>query len=84
MEIKDILGIKPIGDAGLEATKAAIKGVSSFLEVVFKPGLEELGFLMKDEVRSWRLLNILRTLEKAKGKMDFDGQELLMVVMIAI
>ena len=25
MEIQDILGIKPIGEAGLEATKAAIK-----------------------------------------------------------
>ena len=51
MEIQDILGIKPIGEAGLEATKAAIKGLSSFLELVFKPGLEELGYLLKDEVR---------------------------------
>lgn len=76
MEIQDILGIKPIGEAGLEATKAAIKGVSSFLELVFKPGLEELGYLVKDEVRLWRLNNIIRTLEKAKGKMEFDGQNL--------
>lgn len=76
MEINDILGIKPIGEAGLEATKAAVKGVSSFLEIVFKPGLEELGFLLKDEVRYWRLNNILSTLNKAKGKMYFDGQQL--------
>lgn len=76
MEIKDILGIKPIGDAGLEATKASIKGVSSFLELVFKPGLEELGYLIKDEVRFWRLNNIIRTLEKAQGKMEFDGKDL--------
>lgn len=76
MEIKDILGIKPIGDAGLEATKASIKGVSSFLELVFKPGLEELGYLIKDEVRLWRLNNIIRTLEKAQGKMEFDGKDL--------
>lgn len=41
MEIQDILGLKPIGEAGLEATKAAIKGVSTFLEIVFKPGLED-------------------------------------------
>ena len=76
MEMKDILGIEPIGEAGLEVTKAAIKGVSSFLELVFKPGLEEIGYLVKDEVRLWRLNNILRTLEKAKGKMEFDGKDL--------
>lgn len=76
MEIKDILGIEPIGEAGLEVVKASIKGVSSFLEIVFKPGLEELGFLVKDQVRLWRLKNILRTLEKAQGKFDFDGKEI--------
>lgn len=76
MEIHDIFGIKPIGEAQLEAIKAAIKGVSSFLELVFKPGLEELGYLMKDEVRYWRLNNILRMLNKAQGKLDFDGKEL--------
>lgn len=76
MEIKDVFGIKPLGETGLEVTKAAINSVSSFLELVCKPGLEELGFLMKDGVRYWRLCNILRVLEKAKGKMDFDGKEL--------
>lgn len=76
MEIHDILGIEPMSEAGQEATKASIKGVSSFLKAVFKPGLEELGYLLKDEVRQWRLNNILRVLEKAKGKMYFDGQEL--------
>ena len=75
-EIKDILGIEPIGEAGPEVTKASIEGVSSFLGLVFKPGLEELGFLVKDRVRRWRLNNILSTLNKAKGKMDFDGQQL--------
>jgi len=76
MEIHDIFGIKPISEAQLEVIKAAIKGVSSFLELVFKPGLEELGYLMKDEVRYWRLNNILRMLNKAQGKLDFDGKEL--------
>lgn len=76
MEINDILGIKPIGETGLEVTKASIKVVSSFLELVFKPGLEELGFLIKDEVRLWRLNNIIKTLEKAQGKMEFDGKDL--------
>lgn len=76
IEIKDLLGIEPISEAELEATKAAIKGVSSFLELVFKPGLEELGYLIKDKVRLWRLNNIIRTLEKAQGKMEFDGKDL--------
>ena len=76
MAINDILGIKQIGEAGLEATKASIKGVSSFLELVFKPDLEELGYLIKDEVRQWRLNNIVKTLEKAQGKMEFDGKDL--------
>ena len=76
MEIKDIFGIEPISESGLEVVKASIKGVSSFLEVVFKPGLEELGFLVKDQVRLWRLKNILRTLEKAQGRFDFDGKEI--------
>lgn len=76
MEIKDVLGIEPIGQAGLKVTEAAIKGVSSFLEVVFKPGLEEIGYLFKDRVRLWRLNNILRTIEKSKDKLSFDGQQL--------
>lgn len=38
--------------------------------------MEELGFLMKDEVRFWRLNNILRMLNKAQGKLEFDGQNL--------
>ncbi|MDT3387860.1 MAG: DUF4393 domain-containing protein [Bacteroidota bacterium] len=76
MEIKDLLGLEPIGEMGLEVTKASIKGITSFLDVVFKPGLQELGFLFKDEVRRWRLNNILSVLDKAKGKLDFDGQQL--------
>ncbi len=76
MEIKDIFGIEPIGEAGLEVVRASINGVSSFLEIVFKPGLEELGFLVKDQVRLWRLTNILRTLEKAQGKFEFDGKDI--------
>lgn len=75
-EIHDLLGIKPIGEAGLKVTQAVIDGVSSFLDVTCKPGLEELGFLLRDQVRQWRLNNILRVLEKAKGRMNFDGQEI--------
>ena len=76
IEIHDLLGIKPICEASNEAAKATIKGVSLFLEAVCKPGAEELGFLIKDKVRFWRLNNIIRTLEKAQGKMEFDGKDL--------
>lgn len=76
MEIHDILGIEPIGEAALQVTQATIDGVSSFLNIVCKPGLEELGFLFRDKVRNWRLKNILRMLDKARGRMNFDGHEL--------
>ncbi len=72
----DVFGIEPIGQLGLKISEAVIEGVSSFLSIVFKPGMEELGFLVKDKVRYWRLNNILKTLDKAKGKMNFDGQSL--------
>lgn len=76
MEIHDVFGIEKFGQAGLAAVEAGIDGLSSFLKMVFKPGLEELGFLMKDQVRLWRLNNIIRVLDKAKGRLDFDGKEL--------
>ena len=75
-EIRDVLGIEPVAQATQDITKASIEGISTFLGSIFKPGLEELGYLMKDQVRTWRLNNIVRTLEKAKGKMYFDGKEL--------
>ena len=36
MEVNNVFGIIPEGKAEVEATKAAIKGVSSFLKIVFK------------------------------------------------
>ncbi len=76
VEVKDLLGIGPFGQVGLKVTEATVEGVSSFLGSVFKPGLEELGFMVKDKVRQWRLNNILRVLDKAKGRMGFDGNEI--------
>lgn len=74
--ISDVFGIKPFGEATLQLTKASIDGVTSFLNIVFKPGLEELGYMFRDKVRLWRLNNIMRVLDKARGRMCFDGQEL--------
>ena len=79
LDINDSLDNMPIDEAGLKVTEAAVQGVSSFMKSVCKPGLEELGYLLKDKVRQWRLNNILKILEKAKGRMNFDGQELNLV-----
>lgn len=76
MEIHDVFGIKPVSEASQKVTEATVDGVTSFLKTVCKPGLEELGFLFEDKVRQWRLNNIIRVLDKAKGKMYFDGHEL--------
>lgn len=74
--ISDVLGIKPFGEATLQLTRASIDGVTSFLNIVFKPGLEELGYMFRGKVRQWRLNNIMRVLEKARGRMCFDGRDL--------
>lgn len=66
MVINDILGIKPESETRAETTKAAIKGVSSFLKIVFKPGLEEVGYIIKDELRYWRL--------NSKGLINVDDK----------
>lgn len=76
MGIHDILGIKPLAEAGLQVAQATIDGVSAFLRAVCLPGLEELGYMIQDKVRYWRLNNVLRMLEKAKGKMAFENKEL--------
>ena len=75
-EINDIFGIKAYGEMALKVTDASLEGAKAFLRAVCMPGLEELGYLIKDKVRYWRLCNILKMLEKAGGRMNFDGQEL--------
>ena len=75
-EIHDIFGIGPYGEIALKVTQASLDGARAFLSSVCMPGLEELGYLIKDRVRYWRLCNILKMLEKANKRMDFDGHEL--------
>lgn len=75
MEIHDLLGINPISETGLQVNKASINSVSAFLRSICLPGLQELGYMLADKVRYWRLNNVVRMLEKAKGKMTFDGKQ---------
>lgn len=72
----DILGIKPIGEAINTSVTKAFQGIEGFLKSVCLPALDEIGLMMKDQIRYWRLCNILKILEKAKGKLEFDSDKL--------
>ena len=72
----DLLGIAPYGEALNTAVKKSFDGVEAFLKSVCMPALDEVGLMLKDQVRYWRLCNILRIIEKVKGKMEFTGDQL--------
>lgn len=67
----DIIGIKPVGKAAEVAVTKTFEGIEGFLKLVCAPALEEVGLMVKDQVRSWRLRNILRIIEKARGKLGY-------------
>lgn len=70
----DILGIKPLTSAIDKTTEASLKGIGEFLSLVCKPALGEFGSLLQDKVRNWRLTNVVKMLDKAKGKLEYkDG-----------
>lgn len=72
----DIFGIEPIGAALKITVEKTFHGVEGFLKSVCLPALDEVGLMFKDQVRYWRLNNVLRILEKAKGKLHFDNEQL--------
>nr|WP_298659746.1 hypothetical protein [uncultured Flavobacterium sp.] len=72
----DIFGIKPIGDAINTSVTKSFEGIEGFLKRVCAPALEEVGLLLKDQVRQWRLNNILQILQKAQGKVEFRDEQL--------
>jgi hypothetical protein len=72
----DILGVKPIGDAINTTVNKSFEGIEGFLKLVCVPALEEVGLLFKDQMRHWRLNNVLKILEKAKGKLEFADDKL--------
>jgi hypothetical protein len=72
----DLLGIKPKGDAANKTVEKSFQGIEGFLKSVCVPALDEVGLLLRDNVRNWRLNNILRILDKAKGKLQFENEEL--------
>lgn len=75
INIQDIFGIKALSDTVSVITEAAVKNVSGFLSVVCKPCCEEFGLMLQDNIRTWRLNNVIKILEKSKGKLAFDGNQ---------
>lgn len=74
--MNDILGLKPVAEATKIAIEKSFNGLSAFMEAIFLPGLQELGYLMKDQVRQWRLNNALKIMDKARGRLSFADNEL--------
>jgi hypothetical protein len=70
----DIFGIEPVASAIDSTVKKSLEGIQGFLELVCKPALGEVGLLAKDQIRFWRLNNVIRMLEKSKGKLDFESE----------
>ncbi|MDJ1468149.1 Abi-alpha family protein [Xanthocytophaga flava] len=70
--ITDLLGLQPIANAAESITEKFLTAIS----IVCKPAFEELGYLAKDQIRRWRLMNILKMLQKANGKLEYTDGEL--------
>ncbi|NQY30662.1 MAG: DUF4393 domain-containing protein [Flavobacteriaceae bacterium] len=72
----DILGIKPVANAIDKTVQKSLEGIEGFLQLTCKPALGEIGLLMQDKVRYWRLNNVLKMLEKAQDKLQFNNDKL--------
>lgn len=72
----DLLGIKPVADSVNKTVNKTFEGLEGFLTSVCKPALDEVGQMLKDKMRYWRLNNILKIIEKSKGKLEFQGENL--------
>lgn len=76
----DPIGFKALGQAGEKIVDFGIEGTKAFLEATSKPLLEEFGLLVRDKVTYWKLNNIIRMLEKAKGKLRYDNEKEKLVI----
>ena len=74
--MNDPFGIRPYGEAVNSIVKKSFEGIEAFLSATCKPALDELGLMLRDRVRVWRLNNALKIVEKAKGKFEFKDGEL--------
>jgi len=71
----DPLGLKSLGEISKEVVEFGLDGAKEFLKFTCKPLLEEFGLLARDQFTNWRLSNIIKMLEKAKGKLQYDPEK---------
>lgn len=71
----DILGVKPISEAALHASKTTIDGAASFLGKICLPAATEFGLLLQDKVRAWRAENALKVVDSARQLLQSDVEE---------
>lgn len=72
----DVLGAKHIAETTHLVVEKSFQGVEGFLRLVCAPALEEVGLMARDQVKSWRLNNTIKILEKAKGKLQYENGEI--------
>jgi hypothetical protein len=71
----DMFGAKSWGDALKKAVEKSFDGAEAFLKRVCLPAAEELGLLFRDRVQFWRLMNMIKMVQKAEGFLQIaDGQ----------
>lgn len=68
----DPLGLKSAGEIAKETTKFGLDAAREFLKLTCKPLLEEFGLTVRDQFTNWKLNNIIKMLERAKGKLQYD------------
>ncbi|MBO9699940.1 MAG: DUF4393 domain-containing protein [Sporocytophaga sp.] len=74
--ISDIFGAAAYGEALKIVTEESIKGTFSFISKICSPAAEEFGLYFADNIRVWRLNNIIKIIEKSKGKLEFVDNKL--------
>jgi hypothetical protein len=75
-KITDVFGLAPYGDAIKLAVEKGFEGASALLSRICLPAAGELGLMYQDKLRHWRLKNLISILNKAEGKLLFDGKDL--------
>lgn len=75
-KVTDLTGTKHLARPVNKAIDKSLKAAEVLLATVCKPALQELGLMLRDRVQEWRINNILRVLDKAKGKIQFKEDKL--------
>lgn len=72
----DVFGAKSYGDAIKKAVEKSFDGAEAFLKRVCLPAAEELGLLFRDRVQVWRLMNMIKMVQKAEGFIQIEEGQL--------